>query len=59
LDTALEMYEGDHKIVKMEAPIVEGSFIASVGIKSNMSMDSVIPQSSIIDVSIFLFSSKY
>ena len=44
LDTALEMYEGDHKIVKMEAPIVEGSFIASVGIKSNMSMDSVISE---------------
>ena len=40
----LEMYEGDHKIVKMEAPIVEGSFIASVGIKSNMSMDSVISE---------------
>ena len=30
--------------VKMEAPIVEGSFIASVGIKSNMSMDSVISE---------------
>ena len=40
----MNLDEGDHKIVKMEAPIVEGSFIASVGIKSNMSMDSVISE---------------
>ena len=56
LDTALEMYEGDHKIVKMEAPIVEGSFIASVGIKSNMSMDSVISE---VELNILKNNTKY
>ena len=44
LDTVLEMYEGPHRIEKIEAPIVEGSFIASVAIKSNMSMDDAIAE---------------
>lgn len=44
IDTALEMYEGEHKIIKMEAPIVEGSFIASVCIKSNMNLDDIISE---------------
>ncbi|MBA8762488.1 dihydroxyacetone kinase phosphoryl donor subunit DhaM [Staphylococcus coagulans] len=44
LDTVLEMYEGPHRIEKIEAPIVEGSFIASVAIKSNISMDDAIAE---------------
>ena len=44
LDMAIEMYEGSHRIEKMEAPVVEGSFIASVALKSNMTMDETIAE---------------
>ena len=44
LDMAIEMYEGSHRIEKMEAPLVEGSFIASVALKSNKTMDEAIAE---------------
>ena len=44
LDMAIEMYEGSHRIEKIEAPLVEGSFIASVALKSNKTMDEAIAE---------------
>lgn len=44
LEMSLEMYEGSHRIEKMEAPVVEGSFIASVALKSNKTMDEAIAE---------------
>ena len=44
LDMAIEMYEGSHRIEKIEAPLVVGSFIASVALKSNKTMDEAIAE---------------
>lgn len=29
VDMAIEMYDGNHRVLKVDAPIVEGSFIAA------------------------------
>ncbi|UXR78217.1 MULTISPECIES: dihydroxyacetone kinase phosphoryl donor subunit DhaM [unclassified Staphylococcus] len=42
LDMALEMYAGSHRVEKITAPIVEGSFIAAVSISTGNDMDAVI-----------------
>lgn len=42
LDMAIEMYSGEYRIEKVEAPIVEGSFLASVNISTGMSYEDVV-----------------
>ncbi|WP_281183366.1 dihydroxyacetone kinase phosphoryl donor subunit DhaM [Staphylococcus schleiferi] len=42
LDMAIEMYVGHYRIEKVDAPIVEGSFIASVSLSTGQSMDEAI-----------------
>ncbi|MGU3126890.1 dihydroxyacetone kinase phosphoryl donor subunit DhaM [Staphylococcus aureus] len=32
VDMAIEMYDGNHRVLKVDAPIVEGNFIAAVAI---------------------------
>lgn len=42
LDMAIEMYDGQYRVEKVEAPIVEGSFLASVNISTGMSYEQVV-----------------
>ena len=41
LDLAIEMYEGNYRVEKMNAPIVEGAFNAAVKISVGNSIDEV------------------
>lgn len=42
LDMAIEMYTGTHRIEKVDAPIVEGSFIAAVALSTGQTIDEAI-----------------
>lgn len=42
LEMAIEMYTGPHRIEKVDAPIVEGSFIASVALSTGQTIDEAI-----------------
>ncbi|ARJ50661.1 dihydroxyacetone kinase phosphoryl donor subunit DhaM [Staphylococcus lutrae] len=42
LDMAIEMYVGGYRIEKVDAPIVEGSFIASVALSTGQTIDEAI-----------------
>lgn len=42
LDMAIEMYDGDYRVEKVEAPIVEGSFLASVNISTGKDYGEVV-----------------
>ena len=44
LDMALEMYEGNCERVKVEAPIVEGSFTAAVKLSTGASLDEALEE---------------
>lgn len=44
LDMALEMYEGNCERVKVEAPIVEGSFTAAVKLSTDASLDEALEE---------------
>ena len=44
LDMALEMYEGNYERVKVEAPIVEGSFTAAVKLSTGASLDEALEE---------------
>lgn len=41
LDMAIEMYEGDHQVKKMKAPIVEGSFTAAVNLSVGKDIENI------------------
>ncbi|PWZ99354.1 PTS-dependent dihydroxyacetone kinase phosphotransferase subunit DhaM [Staphylococcus pseudintermedius] len=45
LDMAIEMYTGTHRIEKVDAPIVEGSFIAAVALSTGQTIDEAIASS--------------
>lgn len=42
LDLAIEMYDGKHRVEKIDAPIVEGTFTAAVNISVGNTVDEVI-----------------
>lgn len=42
LDLAIEMYEGTQRVVKVDAPIVEGSFTAAVKLSVGASIDDTL-----------------
>lgn len=42
LDMAIEMYDGQYRVEKLEAPIIEGSFFAAVNLSTNTNLDDVI-----------------
>lgn len=42
LDMAIEMYTGQHRIEKVTAPLVEGSFLASVSLSTNGDFDQAV-----------------
>ena len=44
LDIAIEMYEGDHQVLKVNAPLVEGSFTASVKLSTGGSVEEAIEE---------------
>lgn len=44
LDMALEMYEGNYERVKVEAPIVEGSFTAAVKLSTGASLNEALEE---------------
>lgn len=44
LDMSLELYQGSQRIVKVEAPIVEGSFTAAVKLSLGASIDEVLDE---------------
>ncbi|WP_141038904.1 dihydroxyacetone kinase phosphoryl donor subunit DhaM, partial [Listeria monocytogenes] len=44
LDMAIEMYEGSHQVVKVNAPLVEGSFTASVKLSTGGSIEEAIDE---------------
>src|SRR5699024_12354103 len=44
LDLAIEMYEGNYRVEKMNAPIVEGAFNAAVKISVGNSIDEVVDE---------------
>ncbi|MGJ5712688.1 dihydroxyacetone kinase phosphoryl donor subunit DhaM [Staphylococcus auricularis] len=44
LDMALELYQGSQRIVKAEAPIVEGSFTAAVKLSLGATIDEVLDE---------------
>ncbi|NWK84873.1 PTS-dependent dihydroxyacetone kinase phosphotransferase subunit DhaM [Staphylococcus sp. GSSP0090] len=44
LDLAIEMYEGQHRVKKVDVPIVEGSFTAAVKLSVGGSMDETIDE---------------
>lgn len=44
LDMAIEMYEGDYRIEKVTAPIVEGSFTAAVKLSVGGSIDEILEE---------------
>ena len=41
LDMAIEMYEGQYEIVKINAPLVEGSFTAAVKLSTGGNMKTI------------------
>ena len=41
-DLAIEMYDGKHRVEKIDAPIVEGTFTAAVNISVGNTVDEVI-----------------
>lgn len=42
LEMAIDMYDGPHRIVKVDAPIVEGSFVASVDVSVGRTIDETL-----------------
>ncbi len=48
VDMAIEMYDGNHRVLKVDAPIVEGSFIAAVKLSIGGSIDDVISRNQTI-----------
>ncbi|UXR87017.1 dihydroxyacetone kinase phosphoryl donor subunit DhaM [Staphylococcus felis] len=42
LDMAIEMYSGQQRVEKVTAPIVEGSFVASVALSTGKSFDEAV-----------------
>ena len=44
LDMAIEMYEGQYEIVKINAPLVEGSFTAAVKLSTGGNMKEAIEE---------------
>ncbi|SQE40101.1 PTS-dependent dihydroxyacetone kinase phosphotransfer protein [Staphylococcus aureus] len=44
VDMAIEMYEGNHRVLKVDAPIVEGSFIAAVKLSIGGSIDDALAE---------------
>ncbi len=44
VDMAIEMYEGNHRVLKVDAPIVEGCFIAAVKLSIGGSIDDALAE---------------
>ncbi|WP_086114827.1 dihydroxyacetone kinase phosphoryl donor subunit DhaM [Staphylococcus aureus] len=44
VDMAIEMYDGNHRVLKVYAPIVEGSFIAAVKLSIGGSIDDALAE---------------
>ncbi|ANK38079.1 PTS mannnose transporter subunit IIA [Staphylococcus equorum] len=44
LDLAIEMYEGKYQVVKVDAPIVEGSFTAAVKLSVGGSIKEIVEE---------------
>ncbi|HBC4215359.1 TPA: PTS-dependent dihydroxyacetone kinase phosphotransferase subunit DhaM [Staphylococcus aureus] len=44
VDMAIEMYEGNHRVLKVDEPIVEGSFIAAVKLSIGGSIDDALAE---------------
>ncbi|HCW7557262.1 TPA: PTS-dependent dihydroxyacetone kinase phosphotransferase subunit DhaM [Staphylococcus aureus] len=44
VDMAIEMYEGNHRVLKVDASIVEGSFIAAVKLSIGGSIDDALAE---------------
>ena len=44
VDMAIEMYDGNYRVLKVDAPIVEGSFIASVKLSIGGSIDDALAE---------------
>ena len=44
VDMAIEMYEGNHRVLKVDAPIGEGSFIAAVKLSIGGSIDDALAE---------------
>lgn len=42
LEMAIDMYDGPHRVVKVDAPIVEGSFVAAVDASVGQSIDDIL-----------------
>ncbi|WP_210129183.1 dihydroxyacetone kinase phosphoryl donor subunit DhaM [Staphylococcus sp. GDY8P38P] len=43
-DLAIEMYEGEHRLEKIDAPIVEGTFTAAVNLSVGKTIDEVLDE---------------
>lgn len=39
LDMALDLYDGEHKLCKVDGPIVEGAFLASVSLSTGATLE--------------------
>ncbi|HDD3639123.1 TPA: PTS-dependent dihydroxyacetone kinase phosphotransferase subunit DhaM [Staphylococcus aureus] len=44
VDMAIEMYDGNHRVLKVDGPIVEGSFIAAVKLSIGGSIDDALAE---------------
>ncbi|UMT78775.1 PTS-dependent dihydroxyacetone kinase phosphotransferase subunit DhaM [Staphylococcus roterodami] len=44
VDMAIEMYEGEYRVIKVDAPIVEGSFIAAVRLSVGGTVDDALAE---------------
>ena len=44
VDMAIEMYDGDYRVIKVDAPIVEGSFIAAVRLSVGGTVDDALAE---------------
>ncbi|HBI3624330.1 TPA: PTS-dependent dihydroxyacetone kinase phosphotransferase subunit DhaM [Staphylococcus aureus] len=44
VDMAIEMYDGNHRVLKVDAPIVEASFIAAVKLSIGGSIDDALAE---------------
>ncbi|HDJ2942220.1 TPA: PTS-dependent dihydroxyacetone kinase phosphotransferase subunit DhaM [Staphylococcus aureus] len=44
VDMAIEMYDGNHRVLKVDVPIVEGSFIAAVKLSIGGSIDDALAE---------------
>ncbi len=42
LEMAIDLYEGDYKIYKVDGPIVEGAFLASVSLSTGATLEEAI-----------------